>query len=77
MHDAMNTEPLFAPEAQESFSPGDRVYLIYDSGELGEGAEGTYQGHLGERTAVIDFDTPSGKPYRLAVHFANVRQLYV
>ena len=72
----LDTGPLFASEAQEMFSPGDRVYLVDGYGPVGEGAEGMYAGHLRERLAVVDFDTPSGEPFRVAVPFNHVRQVY-
>ena len=75
MTTALNTEPLFSPEAQEVFTPGDRVYLISDTTNLNEGTEGTYLGRLSHE-AIVDWDTPSGEPYRSGVPFEAVRQLY-
>lgn len=75
-----NTDPIFASEAQEVFSPEDRVYLAEKSENsatpLAEGTEGTYRGHIRERLAVVDWDTPSGEPFRVSVPFAEIRQLY-
>lgn len=74
----LRAEPIFAPEAQETFTAGSRVYVIVGVVHtgIGEGAEGTYRGHLRERLAVIDFDTPSGEPYRASIPFDAVRNLY-
>lgn len=75
----LNTEPIFAPEAQETFVEGCRVFVTTSAHAhtgIGEGAEGTYRGHLRERLAVIDFDTPSGEPYRASLPFDAIKNLY-
>lgn len=72
----LDTDPIFASEAQETFTPGSRVYLIADVPVCKAGGEGVYAGHLRERLAVIDLDTPSGEPYRISVGFDLVRNLY-
>lgn len=74
----LNIEPIFAAAAQESFAPSDRVFAVaavHHVG-IGEGAEGTYLGHLNEMQAVVDWDTPSGEPYRASLPFDAIRQLY-
>lgn len=72
----LNTDPIFAPEAQEVFVPGERVFLTRAVPDANEGAEATYAGHLNERLAVLDFDTPSGEPFRVSVPFDSVKNLY-
>ena len=73
----LNTEPHFASEAQETFTEGSRVYLVADTVNLREGAEGTYLGRLGNE-AIVDWDTPSKEPraYVSGAPFAAVRNLY-
>lgn len=73
---ALKTDPIFAPEAQEVFVLGERVFVTETYIAIGKGAEGVYRGHLEERYAVVDFDTPSGEPYRLTVPFDILRNLY-
>lgn len=73
--DALNTEPLFASEAQETFTPGARVFAIGDTVTVGKGAEGVYRGTW-QGLAVIDWDTPSGEGFTEAVAFSLVRNLY-
>lgn len=72
----MNTEPIFAPEAQETFTADCRVFAIENTQTVKEGAEGVYRGHLDERLAVIDWDTPSGRGFREAVSFDRIKNLY-
>ena len=72
----LSTDPLFAEEAQEVFTVGARVFLLDATPDLGEGAEGTYVGHLRERVAVVDWDTNAETPYRASVSFRYVRNLY-
>lgn len=74
---ALDNSPFFSSEAQEAFTEGCRVFLVADTPILKEGAEGTYAGHVQHaRLAVIDWDTPSGKPYRVAVPFDALKNLY-
>jgi hypothetical protein len=73
---SLDLGPLFAPEAQEVFTADCRVYLVGATVDVGAGAEGTYRGNLQGSLAVIDFDTPSGEPFRCSVPFDLVRSLY-
>lgn len=66
----MITDPYFAPEAQEVFAPGERVFtpsrpIRHDD------AEGTYLGHR-DGVAIVDFDD-SGIQH---VSFDSLRNLY-
>lgn len=73
----LNTDPIFASEAQESFTPAQRVFAIEDTLTVTKGAEGTYRGSVqNDRMAVIDWDTPSGEGFREAVPFAQIKSLY-
>jgi hypothetical protein len=72
----LNTDPHFAPEAQESFVPGGRVFAVSNTTNVREGAEGIYRGHLNKRVAVVDWDTPSGEGFREAVGFDVIKNLY-
>lgn len=74
----MVTDPHFSSEAQETFTKGSRVYVTAEPNvarPVGKGAEGEYVGRYG-RLAVVDFDTPSGEPWRLALDFDSIRNLY-
>jgi hypothetical protein len=73
----LDTNPYFSDEAQEVFTVNCDVYVktaVPHTG-LPEGAEGVYRGRF-NRSAVIDFKTPSGNPYRVALSFDSIRNLY-
>lgn len=72
----LDTTPHFASEAQEMFTAGDRIYTPDGTTVAGEGTEGAYIGRLDDRRAVVEWDTPSGEPYRETVRFDAIRQLY-
>lgn len=72
---ALNTDPVFESEAQEVFTPGCRVFTVDDTTNLGKGADGTYVGKYGG-VAVVDWDTPSGEPFRSTAPFTAIRNLY-
>lgn len=75
-HSRFDRDPHFASEAQEAFTAGARVYLVADTLAVKAGAEGAYVGRFGS-AAVVDFDTPSGEPYRVGdVPFDCLRNLY-
>ena len=71
----IDTDPYFAPEAQEVFTEDCRVYAVESTICVGEGAEGTYRGRR-KSLAVVDWDTPSGEGFRESVHWDKIRNLY-
>lgn len=71
----LNTDPVFESEAQEVFAPGCRVYVVEPTTNLGKGTEGTYVGKV-YGVACVDWDTPSGEPYRSTAPFSAIRNLY-
>lgn len=72
---AFTADPHFSSEAQEVFTAGCRVYTVSATINLGEGTEGTYVGRLGHE-AIVDWDTPSGEPFRSGAPFDAIRNLY-
>lgn len=75
---ALDLDPHFSSEAQETFTVGSRVFTVIEPTStvpLGKGTEGVYAGRFGN-LAVIDFDTPSGEPWRLSLSFDAIRNLY-
>lgn len=73
----LDVEPHFASEAQETFTVGSRVFAVEPTVIVGKGAEGVYVGRVGEYGgAVVDWDTPSGEPYRETADFGRIRNLY-
>jgi len=75
MSTELDTDPYFADEAQETFTVGSRVYLIEDIDVTKKGGEGVYFGRIG-RQAAIGLDTPSGEPFKVALSFRHIRNLY-
>jgi hypothetical protein len=71
----LDTDPVFAPEAQEVFTEGCRVFVIADTYCVREGSEGSYEGHW-RNGAVVRWDTPDGNGYRETVPFASIKNLY-
>lgn len=80
-HPDVDTDPHFAPEAQEVFTTGERVFLkvagTYSTyGPLSNGSEGAYVGRHRTLGAVCLWDTPDGQGMVVTVPFEMVRNLY-
>lgn len=71
MEDPLRTEPVFSPEAQTTFTAGERVW------DIDTGMEATYLGwmgddHLSPNAAVVEWDSHAVT----RCSFAEIKPLY-